>query len=259
LEGFAEAHFVGENAAEFVAVEVVKPGDAEALVGAEPGFERGRERGGGEAGEVAEGFAAGSPGFGRLEAGGEVFEDLVGVGETGGGNAMRAAGGEGGRRGAVEGALGGGEFLETGGFEEEDASLGLEVVAAGIDGGADGVIGGGAGADGEGDVEVAAELGGFGDDIRGTDTRGVAFEVGGELGVKFVAKARAVFGEEVQGFVAVAKPPFAVGRLEDETVGFHEIEGGGVGRVFARREGEGEEVFGAVDDQRRAGDPGFGF
>jgi hypothetical protein len=259
LEGFAEAHFVGEDAAEFVAVEVVEPSDAEALVGAELGFERGREWCGGEMREVAQGFAAGAPGFGRLKAGGEIFEDRLGVGEAGGRNAMRAPGGEGGGRGAVEGALGCSQFLDTRGLEEENASVGFEVVAAGVDGGADGFVGGGARANGEGDVEVAAEFGGFGDDIRGTDTRGVAFEVGGELGVKFVAEARAVFGEKIQGFVAVAEPPFAIGRLEDETVGFDEIEGGGVGRVFARREGEREKVFGAVDDQRRADGRGFGF
>lgn len=34
LEGFAEAHFVGEDAAELVGVEVVEPGDAGFLVGA---------------------------------------------------------------------------------------------------------------------------------------------------------------------------------------------------------------------------------
>jgi len=50
LEGFAEAHFVGEDAAELVAVEVPEPGGAEALVGTEEGVEPGRDGRGGERG-----------------------------------------------------------------------------------------------------------------------------------------------------------------------------------------------------------------
>ena len=51
LEGFTEAHFVGEDAAELVPVEVPEPGGAEALIGAESGVEGrrdGRRREGGK-------------------------------------------------------------------------------------------------------------------------------------------------------------------------------------------------------------------
>jgi hypothetical protein len=69
LQGFAEAHFVGEDAAEAGAVEVEKPGDADLLVDPEGVFELGSEGRGGEFGEVAERAAAGGPGFGRAEGG----------------------------------------------------------------------------------------------------------------------------------------------------------------------------------------------
>src|SRR2546421_11501209 len=48
LEGFAEAHFVGEDAAELGAVEMPEPCGAEALIGAELRIERRRSRGVGE-------------------------------------------------------------------------------------------------------------------------------------------------------------------------------------------------------------------
>src|SRR5690606_39866149 len=105
-------------------------------------------------------------------------------------------------------------------------------------------------------VELAGEFGGFGFDFGVAKLGGVFLEVGGELRVEVIAKPGAVFSEKVQRFMAIAEPPFAIRRLEDEAVGFGEIEGGGVGRVFARREREREEMFGAIDDER--GDAGRG-
>ena len=55
LEGLAEAHFVGEDAAEAVFLEVAEPADAVLLVGAEEGFEAGFEGGVGGGGEAAVG------------------------------------------------------------------------------------------------------------------------------------------------------------------------------------------------------------
>lgn len=117
LEGFAEAHFVGENAGQFGAVEMPEPGDAEALIGAQLGLERARDGSGREAREIAQCGAAGAPGFGRLETGGEFLDDFLGFGDTGGADALGAAGSDGGGGVAGERALGGGEAGEFGGFE----------------------------------------------------------------------------------------------------------------------------------------------
>lgn len=64
LEGFAEAHFVREDATELVTVQVPEPSGAEALVGTEEGVEGGRDGCGGEGGEVFQGAAAGAPRLG---------------------------------------------------------------------------------------------------------------------------------------------------------------------------------------------------
>ena len=39
LQGFAEAHFIGEDAAEFVFTQEMEPGDAVFLLGAQDGFQ----------------------------------------------------------------------------------------------------------------------------------------------------------------------------------------------------------------------------
>ena len=64
MEGFAEAHFVREDATELVTVQVPEPSGAEALVGTEEGVEGGRDGCGGEGGEVFQGAAAGAPRLG---------------------------------------------------------------------------------------------------------------------------------------------------------------------------------------------------
>src|SRR2546421_10266284 len=58
LEGFAEAHFVGEDAAELVAVEMPEPCGAEALIGTELRIERRRSRRGREGGKIFQRSAA---------------------------------------------------------------------------------------------------------------------------------------------------------------------------------------------------------
>ena len=60
-------------------------------------------------------------------------------------------------------------------------------------------------------------------------------------------------GEKVKRFVAVAQPPRAVGGFEDEAVFFEEGEQRVVRWIFARREGDGEKVFAAVDAELGAG------
>ncbi len=251
LEGFTEAHFVGEDAAEFGAVEVPEPGDAESLIGAELGVEVGGDGCGGEAGEIAEGGAAGLPRLGRHPAGGEFFDDGFGLGDAGGAHALGAAGGDGGGRIAGDGALGGGEFLELLGRDEVNLAAGFEVAAVGGDGVAERGVVGGAGFEAEGEGVAAGGFLGVGDDFGGAETRGVFFEVFGEVGVEAGAEPFALGGEEVEGLVAVAEPPFARGRIEGEAVGFHQVEGAGVLGVLGRGEGEGEEVFGTVHQQRR--------
>jgi hypothetical protein len=191
-----------------------------------------------------------------LEAGGEFFEDVLGFGDAGGADALGAARGDGGGGIAGEGALGGGEFLEFLLVEEEDFAVGFEVAAVGGDGGAEGGFVGGAGAEGERDGETVAGLGDVGGDVGDAEMGGVFLEVGRELGAEGVAQAGEVGGEEVEGLVAIAEPPRAVGGLEDEAVFFEEGEDGGVGRVFAGRQGDGEEVFAAVDAETRAGRAG---
>ena len=145
LEGFAEAHFVGEDAAEFGAVEVPEPGDAKALVGAELVVERGFDRCGSERREVAQGGAAGLPRLGRLETRGEFFENGFGLGDAGAADALGAAGGDGSGGVTGKGALGGGEFFELVGCDEVNLAAGFEVAAVGGDGFAEGGVVGGAG------------------------------------------------------------------------------------------------------------------
>lgn len=132
LEGFAEAHFVGEDAAEVVVVEIPEPSDTEALIRAEEGVELGGEGGGREGGEVAEGGGTLAPGGRGLEVGGEFVEDVLGFGDAGGGDAVGAAGGEaGGAAGFGEAALGGGEALQFRAVDEVDGLAVFEVGAAG--------------------------------------------------------------------------------------------------------------------------------
>ena len=250
LKGFAEAHFVGEDAAEFGAVEVPEPGDAEALVGAELVVERGLDGRGSEGGEIAQGGAAGLPRLGRLKTGGEFFENCFGLGDAGAADALGAAGGDGGGGVAGDGALGGGEFLELFGCDEVNLAAGLEVAAVGGDGFAEGGVVGGAGLQADREVETAGGLGGIGDDLGVAEAGGVRLEIGGEIGVEDGAEAFTVGGEKVEGLVAVAEPPFARRGIEGEAGCFHEIDGAGVERVLGRGEREREEVFGAVDRQR---------
>ena len=253
LEGFAEAHFVGEDAAEFRAVEVPEPGDAEALVGAELVVERGFNRRGREGGKVAQGGAAGLPRLGRLKAGREFLEDRLGLGDAGGVDALGAAGGDGGGGIAGEGTLGGGELLELFGCDEVNLTAGFEVAAVGGDGFAESGVVGGAGFQADREVETAGGFGGVGDDFGGAQASGVRLEVGGEVGIEGFPETLAVGGEEIEGLVAVAEPPFARGRIEGEAGRFHEFDGAGVERVLGRGQREGEEIFGAIDKQGLGG------
>lgn len=234
-------------------MEVPEPGDADFLIRAEQGIERGRDGRGLEGGEIAEGVAAGFPGFGGLEVRGNFFEDVLGLDEAGGADAVGAAGGAADAAFAGEGALGLGEFLELFGGDEVDLAAFLDVAAAGGGGGENLIFGYATGAEGEGDVVAVAVVDGVAGDLGVAEAGGVFLEVVGELGVEFVAEAWAVSGEEVEDFVSVAEPPFARGWLEDEAGGFDEIEGGGVAEAFAGWEGDGEEMFGAVDRQRGGG------
>ena len=249
LEGFAEAHFVGEDAAKVVAVEVPEPGDANFLIRTEQCIERGWDGRRLKRGEIAEGVAAGFPGVGRLKVRGDFFEDALGLDEAGGADAVGAAGGAADAAFAGEGALGLGEFLELLGGDQVDLTVFLDVAAAAGGGGENLVFGYATGAEGEGDVVAVAVVHGVAGDLGVAEAGGVFFEIVGELGEEFVAQALAVGGEEVEDLVAVAEPPFARRRFEDETGGFDEIEGGGVAEAFARGQADGEEVFGAVDCQ----------
>ena len=166
---------------------------------------------------------------------------------------MGAAGRDGGGGIAGEGALGGGEFLEFFLVEEENVAVGFEVTAVGGDGGAEGGFVGGTGAEGEGDGEAIAGLGDVGGDFGNAEMSGVFFEVGREVGAKEIAEAGEMGGEEIKCFVAVAQPPRAVGGFEDEAVFFEEGEQRVVSWIFARREGDGEKVFAAVDAEPGAG------
>ena len=253
LEGFAEAHFVGEDAAEFGAVEVPEPGDAEALVGAELVVERGFNRRRREGGKVAQSGAAGLPRFGRLKAGREFLEDRLGLGDAGGVDALGAAGGDGGGGIAGEGTLGGGELLELFGCDEVNLTAGFEVAAVGGDGFAESGVVGGAGFQADREVETAGGFGGVGDDFGGAQASGVRLEVGGEVGVEGFPETLAMGGEEIEGLVAVAEPPFARRRIEGEAGRFHEFDGAGVERVLGRGQREGEEIFGAIDKQGLGG------
>ncbi len=251
LERFAEAHLVGEDAAELVVVEVPEPGDAEALIRAQQVGERGGHRRRRQRGELAERFAACAPGGGRLEVGREFVEDRLRFGDAGGAHADGARGGEVGGEVAGEGALRLGETADALGLDEKDLAGVLDVAAVAGDGVADLLLAGAAGAQGEREVEAVARLDGVADDFGGSEVGGVALEVGRALGAGHGAQGGAVLGEEVEDFVAVAQPPLAVGRLQVEAVAFEQVEQARVARVLARGQGDGEVVFRAVDGERR--------
>ena len=234
LEGFAEAHLVGEDAAEAVAVEVPEPGDADLLVGAKQGVERGCDGGGGELGQVSKRFAAGAPTGGRLIVRNEFVDEFLNFGDAGGGDAPGAAGG-GGRGGAAgEGSLGGGQAGDFFRREKVDPALIFDVTTVGGEGGAELVFADAAGLEAEGEGELAAGLDDLALDVGLGELGGVFVEVFGEVGVEFVAEGSEVGCEKVEGFMAVAEPPFAGGGVEGEAVGFDEVEGGGVAGVLAR-------------------------
>ena len=188
-----------------------------------------------------------------MKAGREFLEDRLGLGDAGGVDALGAAGGDGGGGIAGEGTLGGGELLELFGCDEVNLTAGFEVAAVGGDGFAESGVVGGAGFQADREVETAGGFGGVGDDFGGAQASGVRLEVGGEVGVEGFPETLAVGGEEIEGLVAVAEPPFARRRIEGEAGRFHEFDGAGVERVLGRGQREGEEIFGAIDEQGLGG------
>ena len=247
LRGFAQAHLVGEHAAEAVAGEVVEPGDTEVLIRAERGGERGGQRSGLERGEIAQGGAVLAPGLGRLEIRGERLQFLLQLGGAVSGDALAGAGQQRGVEGAGEGLLHVVELFQRGGGYKENGSSVLDVAAALGELVLEQVGGRAADVERDGDIELAAGLGDLGGDGGDAELRGVAAEVVGELGAPALFEAFPMGGEKGEGAMAVAQPPLARGRFEGEAGGFQRFEDGGVGVAFARGEDECEVLLGAVD------------
>lgn len=164
---------------------------------------------------------------------GDLLDDGFGLGEACGADPMGAARGQTNAGVTSEGTLGAGELFELFGRDEKDAAFGFDVATVRGGGGEELVLGDFAGAEGDGDVEAIAVVDGIADDFGGDDAGGVLFEIGRELGAKFVAQAVAVRGEKVERLVPIAQPPFAVGRFEREASGFDQLERGSVGDVLA--------------------------
>jgi hypothetical protein len=139
---------------------------------------------------------------------------------------------------------------ELRGGYEVNATFCLDVATVGRGGGEQLVFGDFAGAEGDRDVETVTVVDRVADDFSGGETRGVFFEVGRELGVEFVAQTVAMGGEKIEGLVAIAQPPLAVGRFQGKARGLDQLERGGVGDVFTRGQGDGQKMFGAVDGER---------
>ena len=57
-------------------------------------------------------------------------------------------------------------------------------------------------------------------------------------------------GKKAECFMAITKPPLAIGRLEAESVIFKQIERGPVSDRFAGGQGDSQEIGGTVDVHR---------
>ena len=249
LRGFAEAHFVGEDAPEFLAVQMPQPRDAELLVRTQHGREILRHGGGRQHGKVFQCGAAGVPGLGCGKVRGDRLQQVGDLGGPGLGDAMPALGAGGGDF-PGEGALGGLQLRQPGGIDEIDGPVGFDVAAAGRNRRADLGVGRTAGLEAERDVVAIGLFTNHGGNLSGLQMDGVFFEVGGELGVQVVAQQRAVGGENIEHLVPVAQPPLAGERIEREAVGAEKFQRGIVNHRFARGQGDGEEMLGAVHGQR---------
>ncbi|WP_069960607.1 hypothetical protein [Lacunisphaera limnophila] len=154
--------------------------------------------------------------------------------------------------------MGGADFLEAFRVDEVDLFAVLDIAAAGGDGLADLGLGGAAGVEAKLDV---VGVGGF-RDLRGELGRlqvgGVFLEIVGELRAEVLAQRAALGGEDVEDAVAVAQPPLAGEGIEDEAVVAEELQHTVVGGGLARRQGEGEEMLRAIDDERGEGGGGGG-
>lgn len=152
LDGFTESHFVGEDTAEFVAMQVVQPSGTEFLIRTEEVVERGGHGGRGNGREIAERGTAVAPAGGGFKTGRERFEQVIDLGGAGSGDAVGLEGATGGGLITREGALDGGDLFGAGAIDEEDLFARLDVVATGSDGGGEGSGRGVAGGESEGDI-----------------------------------------------------------------------------------------------------------
>ena len=139
----------------------------------------------------------------------DFFKNRLRLGETCGADAMRPT------RDAAHGALAGestlcgGEARKLIGRDQVNLAVVFDITAPGSGGGLYSIFGYAPGAERERDIVARAIVHRVADDLCVAEARGVFLEIIGELGVPFFAQTRAVRGEEVEHFVAIAQPPLA--------------------------------------------------
>lgn len=274
LDGFAEAHVVGQASAEAEVREEIEPGVATALVGAEFAGEAGGSGEVANLGGVAEAIdEAGDPAFsaevgkgdaedfaqgvaGGEFAGGAIAEEAEGIADAGGVDAQPAA------AELLEFAGAAGEFLQffhgDGLVAEESGPVQTDFFVEGLG------RGGGFGRGGEAAGEIDAEA------VTGAPPGGVfdaeagAFEHGGvaleEVEEAFADEVEAVAGLGVPGEEQGAE---AGGEFEADPGGFRNGGAATEGHAINGAEGHGEaggvEVFEDREEEPGVSAAGLGF
>ncbi len=240
LHGLAEAHFVGEQAAERMIMDMPEPGHADLLVDAEHLAQVLADRGGLELREVADRGRALAPGLGRGEGGLQFLGDGVGAREVGEADlqvevqvhvALGLAG---------DAALGVADRLHQLRRDEARAAVGVEEHAPAGKRFLDDLRGLAFGVDADGEAEAVVLLGRVALRLGEVDVAQGVREVMREERVIVRHQQLMMAGEEVEHLDGAGEVPLAGGGLEREAAALQDIAefGDGAGRLLGQADAQ---------------------
>ena len=218
LHGLAEAHLVGQQAAEVVVVDVPEPGHPDLLVDAQHAVELLADRGGLQLREVADGRGALGPGLGRGEGGLQFLGDRVGAGEVGEADGQLQVEVDVALRLAGDAALRVADGVEQLGGDEARPAVRVEEHAAAVERLLDDLGRLALRVDADGETEALLLLRGIALRLGQRDVAERVPEVVGHHRVVLLEEQAVVASEEVKDLDRAGEVPLAGGGLEGEAV-----------------------------------------